>query len=462
MSATIATAVCAAFIAWLFFGSEGKGYKPSTALWIPIAWMFLAGSRFVSSWLGMAPTLDTWSSYAEGSPIDRAAFLALIVAGAIVLARRKIAWGRLLADNKWIWLYLLYCLASAAWSDEPFVLFKRWIKDLGHPIMVLVILTERRPYDALAVALRRLAFLLIPVSVLFVKYFPELGRQYRTDGTLMYVGVGNQKNDLGLLCLTVGLYLTWEILRKGERVGEPALSRIKLALIASMAAWLLYLSDSQTSMVCLVIGLAVLYVFTRSGPARHPYAVMAAGVLAGLAAWGLEETFNLRATLLEALGRNATLTNRTEIWQIVRAFEVDPWFGSGFMSFWTGQRLEDMLKLIGATINQAHNGYLEQYLNLGYVGVAFILLIVSSAVLKIARQFPSERTTAAFRLCLVVVALVYNYTEASFYGMNNMWILLLIACMDVSSQARASERVAQHDGRQPRARTVRRRIESLG
>jgi hypothetical protein len=49
-------------------------------------------------------------------------------------------------------------------GDERTVLMKRWVKDLGNPIMALVILTERRPYEAVGVVLRRLTFLLRPLS----------------------------------------------------------------------------------------------------------------------------------------------------------------------------------------------------------------------------------------------------------------------------------------------------------
>jgi hypothetical protein len=60
--------------------------------------------------------------------------------------------------------YLPYRLASTAWSDERTVLMKRWVKDLGNPIMALAILTERRPYEAVGVVLRRLTFRLRPLS----------------------------------------------------------------------------------------------------------------------------------------------------------------------------------------------------------------------------------------------------------------------------------------------------------
>ena len=144
----------------------------------------------MSSWLDVRPSFASVSSYSEGSPVDRAVFLALIVAGIYVLARRQINWGTLLRKNSLLALYFLYCLASILWADEPFVAFKRWFKDLGNPVMALVILTTPNPREALTLTLRRLSFLWLPASVLFVKYYPELGRAYHVDGSPMYIGIG--------------------------------------------------------------------------------------------------------------------------------------------------------------------------------------------------------------------------------------------------------------------------------
>ena len=227
MSSPLAALICIVFIVYLFWMDSKKSSRHSTALWIPFCWMFLAGSRYASSWLNLRPPMSSVDALSEGSPLDRAVFLLLIVVGVVILSRRKIHWGRLLSQNQWIVLYYLYCLSSMAWADEPFVLFKRWIKDLGNPIMVLVILTEQRPYEAAGVILRRLAFLMLPLSVLFIKYYPDLGRAYHRDGSPMYTGVGQQKNDLGSLCLITGIYFSWEFLqnRKGDfksgRKGQP-------------------------------------------------------------------------------------------------------------------------------------------------------------------------------------------------------------------------------------------------
>ena len=94
---------------------------------------------------------------------------------------------------------------------------KRWVKELGNPIMALVILTEPRPYEAVGTVLRRLAFLMLPLSVLFLRYYPELGRSYHADGSPMFTGVGHQKNDLGSMCLMAGyLCCLVELLQRRE------------------------------------------------------------------------------------------------------------------------------------------------------------------------------------------------------------------------------------------------------
>ncbi len=107
---------------------EAARVRPS---WAPLVWMFLAGSRWASSWLSLSTPISSVDWYSEGSPVDRAVFFGLIVWGLVVLARRNINWGRLLAKNAWLALYLLFCLASVMWTDEPVVLIKRWIRIWG-------------------------------------------------------------------------------------------------------------------------------------------------------------------------------------------------------------------------------------------------------------------------------------------------------------------------------------------
>src|SRR5262245_27234265 len=157
-------------------------------------------------------------------------------------------------------------------------------------------------------------------------------------------------------------------------------------------------------------------------------------LLFGVVALLLVEVLHLKELALSLLGRDPSFTNRTAVWQTLERLEVNPIVGAGFMSFWTGARLEEVWRLFGPGINQAHNGYLEQYLNLGYVGIAFIVLIMLSGLFKVRKHLSDDPAAGMLRLCFIVSAVLYNYTEASFYGMNNMWMLLLLGCLEVPRQ----------------------------
>jgi exopolysaccharide production protein ExoQ len=447
MVSAIATVICVAFVAYLF-ARDLRSPQRETISWAPFVWMFFAGSRFASAWLDLRTPSVGVEAYAEGSPADRAVFLLLIIWGATVLYRREIQWRQLFVQNKWLVAYLLYCLLSIMWTDEPVVLIKRWVKDLGNPIMVLVLLTERRPYIALVTTVRRLAYVLLPLSVLFIRYYPELGRGYSVGGGVMYTGVADQKNTLGLLCLIAGIGYVWRVLFRRELTDRNDL------VIVAMLAWLLYMANSKTSLTCLILAVAILVCSKIPTVAVQPTRVVALTLYSTILFVAADALFEVQDHVLSLLGRDATLTNRTELWDTVKALQTNALVGTGFMSFWAGDRMEAVWRALGPGVNQAHNGYLEQYLNLGYVGIAFIIAIASSALINVRKRLPTDYPTNVLRLCVIVTAMLYNYTEASFYGINNMWVLFLVGTIDLPSSNRALNVAPAHAIRPARRPTI--------
>jgi O-antigen ligase len=128
-----------------------------------------------------------------------------------------------------------------------------------------------------------------------------------------------------------------------------------------------------------------------------------------------------------ALGRETTLTGRTELWESLLKMDVDPWFGTGFESFWLGDRTKLLWQAYWWHPNQAHNGYLETYLNLGWLGVTLLGVIAIWGYFNVVDAFWRHSDVARLRLALFVVALVYNATEASFKVMHPIWIAFLLA-----------------------------------
>jgi O-antigen ligase len=212
------------------------------------------------------------------------------------------------------------------------------------------------------------------------------------------------------------------------------------------------MSDSQTSQVCLIAAVLILLLGRAPLIARRPARIVGVTVCCVLAIWLFDEVPDVKESALSLLGRDPTLTNRTELWQTLEGFSVNPIIGTGFMSFWTGARLEEVWRLLGTGINQAHNGYLEQYLNLGYIGVAFIAVIIFSGLLKVRSHLSADPTAGILRLCLIATAVLFNMTEASFYGVNNIWLLFLIGCLELppQKQPRAVGLTQQSMARPPR------------
>ena len=73
---------------------------------------------------------------------------AFILIGLTVIARRRINWPEVAAQNRWLIILFLYMLVSILWSDYPFVSIKRWIKAGGTLAMALIVLQEKLPYPA--------------------------------------------------------------------------------------------------------------------------------------------------------------------------------------------------------------------------------------------------------------------------------------------------------------------------
>src|SRR5271163_4495265 len=86
----IAFLICITGIAGLFFLDRDKSTRNSKALWLPVIWIWITGSRPVSSWLGISgSSAGGLASTVDGSPTDAAIFAAILAAGIVVVFLRR-------------------------------------------------------------------------------------------------------------------------------------------------------------------------------------------------------------------------------------------------------------------------------------------------------------------------------------------------------------------------------------
>ena len=378
MPRQIALAVCILFIVWLFYRDRKLRPMTSIALYIPLVWVIILSTRGFTWWLGgQGIHVEELDDYLEGSSFERNALLCLLAAGLVVVITRLTHCLSLVKENRFFLLFFVFCGISCLWSDYAFTAFKRYIKDVTHLVMALIILTEADPKQAIRSVLAKCTYIAIPLSVLFIIYFPEYGRFYsRWTGGVSYTGITTNKNSLGQVVFICGIFIIWDLIEariQNSSIKNKIDSYTRYILLA-MVFWLLYMAHSSTSLVCMILGSIILFIMQTSLFKNQIRNLGIWTMIVFLLVIIIYSIPGIIESLTEFLGRNMTLTGRTDLWKEILAQPINPLLGSGFQSFWQTPEAARLGEKYYFIPNQAHNGYLEVYIQTGLIGL-FLLLV---------------------------------------------------------------------------------------
>ena len=430
----IATALTWAFIAWLLFRDSKRRTGLSWAVWIPTILVFTLDSRMPSEWLGQQSSSSGFSNDASGALVDQIFSLGIMVSSLTVVLTRRIQWRKLVAANQPMLLFFGYFLLSAAWSLYPGDSVIRLVKLFGMTVVViLVILSEKNPMEALRAAYVRSACVAIPLSVLFIKYAGQFGRQYARNGDVTYTGVSIQKNSFGQMLLVSILFLIWDHLQSRPERTKRWWSgmRSDCVVLLLTGAMLLRASQSQTSFVSLMIALALILRSGHLASRAFSRIVFFVALCLPFLLFFTQQFTSFIGPFLNALGRDATFTGRTDIWKHITATTVNPLLGSGFWTFWGGPGGRAIAVAMDTPVPNAHNGYLDMYLDGGVVGLFILFCFLWFSGRRILKKYPfSVRGYDGLRFALLIVVIVGNLTETSFGRPSALWFTAILALLD--------------------------------
>jgi len=374
----------------------------------------------------------------------------LLTLGIVELVRRRIELRRL---PILLFATLALMALSISWSAYPLESVLGVIGTLAttaFAVFLATCLTWSGIVDALALAMRvalalSLAFEFVvsvfvrqPVLPLWVDYshLETIPRAFYWSRDLLFEGgriqgiVGNANilAMIALLALIAGVAKV--VAGRGGRVSFVVWSVVALAVLALTRSTTVLAAAAAVAVVVLAAW------FARRGGGVRRIATAVGLVVATGAAAVLAVVF--REPLLTLVGRSPDLTNRLDIWATVAQLGAErPVAGWGWIGYWAPwvEPFDDLAVIKGVAYLQAHNAWLDVFLQLGVLGLVVVGLFVLTTLLRSwVYALDGSRANALVPIALLVAVLVQGLAESRLLIEIGWALLVLVSILTATNR----------------------------
>ncbi|NEQ52910.1 MAG: O-antigen ligase family protein [Leptolyngbya sp. SIO3F4] len=357
----------------------------------------------------------------------------------LILYRWRTAWA-LAQRNKWVWMVVGLSIFSTHWSANPGYTSQVAVEVTRMTTFGLYVASRFKLKEQLHIIAATLGGMAL-LSVLVALLVPAAGIDQKAFAGA-WTGVFSHKNTLGkYMSLTVTVFA---VLVAAQKVHVSRIYRAFSWGGLYLAYGLVILSTSQTSLSISSLAIILLYIYRlyqNQGNKRRLYLEITS-LMVTVATFVIVSSWEV---LIESMGRDLTLTGRTEIWgsAILQLLNKSPWLGFGRGTFWAPD--STFALTAGAAVSHkyvppnGHNGYLDLSLEIGLVGLFFFLLsLVIAYRHAILRSFVSTSPKDLWPLAFLSWLIAYNFTESSLLDKPNLtWPLYMIVVLCAMPSGRA-------------------------
>jgi exopolysaccharide production protein ExoQ len=371
-----------------------------------LRWYYVVSAIFLLQGIGAFAIFDRlvygeWA-YKPGDKITQALNLLLIVTSLLLFSRaffrKKIGAGAIL-----MLALVSFLLLSAVWSIDPSTTVRRGVVYLWFVIGTIGVVGSLDGDEAMDLLGLVLA-LCAAASIVLLVISPSNALMPDSSGLR---GIFPHKSVFGQV-MAIGALVSLHTIRTSH--SRRRLSKIgALILFTGLTFW----SKSSTAILmifafCAVNGVITIFRLGNIGRIVGVFLIIFLVPAAGIVAWD-------QNTLLETIGKDPTLTGRTELWSyLLNDIGQRPMLGWGFRAFWSGKNpaVWEIQAVVGWVAYSAHNGLLEILLDVGIVGSAlFLLLWARNVVLALQRMNTAAKELAISSLLVCGGVLLNGITE---------------------------------------------------
>lgn len=248
------------------------------------------------------------------------------------------------------------------------------------------------------------------LSLFLIFFVPNWGL---SRNSTVWQGMFNQKNVLGLFCVSYYLFL---IIFKSYKLKIIVYINMILALV------LCFGSNSYTSLFCCILSLIVVFIGFKFNYFLNKISFFL--LLISFIFPFLIVYLSVGQLQLNILDKDFSFTGRDSIWiYSIKNIAESPFLGSGYsaIAYQNGLDNTKFKYDVGFVVNSNHNGYIGILYNYGLVGLIFYFILILTYYYK-ARSISYHGVYAGF----ILIFTILNTFEDRLFSVNILFYIFAI------------------------------------
>ncbi|MEH2023972.1 O-antigen ligase family protein [Nostoc sp.] len=264
------------------------------------------------------------------------------------------------------------------------------------------------------------------LSILFSAFVP--GYIHESPELLgMWSGIYGHKNELGyMMAWSAGVFLHLGLSVHRYRWLMWTLCGISICLII--------LSRSTTSLTILLTMILLLPFYRSLKKTNYKLQVIMITSTLMLLMISSILLLNNAETVVGTSGKDLTFNGRSDLWELVISKILErPWLGYGFSGFWTSNAASKLRATYDWASN-AHNGFLEILLELGFLGfLTFAAGFVRFFVMALTRIISvAKKPEDYWPMQMLLIIVIVNFSEARLLTPSWNWLMYVTTSLSLT------------------------------
>ena len=377
-------------------------------------------------------------SHSATTTLINVSVLTIVLIPVLMNTRRVLA---LCAKDKIFPTLVFFALASCLWSQFPTSSFKGSCFLAVETLLAFYLYHRFSPKQLFGLLLM-LGWVCLGLSFILIFFFPQYGIDRSGTSIEGWQGIYGQKNTCSMVTFFLMLTAVFAPL-------TSASARFSRAAFIALSILMILMTQSATGKVLLACLLAYVLcmkvVQTFSGKERALVLILVTLILAPLTV----VTISYWNEILLLLGRDPSLTGRTELWQgAMISVMKRPILGYGYVAFWTGFQGEAANVSLANRWSSvyAHSGFLNMLTTLGAAGLGLFCYTLLRAFRDAASCLKArDLSFVNWSVCIIISTLVLNVDEVTIMLPDHLlWILYMLACICLSEGANPDRLRMEH------------------